>query len=126
MYKITGRIILILLAASLVAGALYLLVNGVGGQPGLLSSLDRRGGPDGGFRNANRQAAPNGILAQGVSNLTFRPDFDGRGSRDRFSLGRGLMGVFSDLLAITLITALVVLVSGALKKALRRSPKRTT
>ena len=76
MFKITGRIVLILLAASLVAGVLYLLVNGAGGQPGLLGSLDRRAGFNGGFRvAANRQANIGSFLAQGVSNLGLRSDF---------------------------------------------------
>jgi len=126
MFKITGRIVLILIAAGLVAGGLYLLVNGAAGQPGLLSSLDRRGRFGGGLRStANRPAAPGAFLAQGVSNLTLRSDFGAGGFRERISLGRGLAGLVSDLIIVTLITALVVLVHGAIKKALSRPPVET-
>jgi hypothetical protein len=126
MFKITGRIVLILIAASLVAGVLYLLVNGVAGQPGLLSSLDRRGGFGGGLRGAaNEQPASRVFLAQGVSNLTLRSDFGAGGFRERISLGRGLAGVVSNLIIVTLITVLVVLVHGAIKKALGRPLVKT-
>ena len=121
MFKITGRIVLILLAASLVAGALYLLVNGAGGQPGLLSSLDYRGG----FRGANRQASVGTILLQGVLNPGFRPSFIDGGFRNRFSLVRAFSGVISDLIIVTLITVVVVLLHGALKKGLHRPPAKT-
>ena len=126
MFKITGRIVLILIAASLVAGVLYLLVNGAAEQPGLFSSLDRRGRFGGGFRGvANGQTIPGAFLAQGVSNLGLRSDLEAGGFRDRISLGRGLAGVVSDLIIVALITALVVLVHGAIKKALNRSPVKT-
>ena len=126
MFKITGRIVLILLAASLVAGALYLMVNRAVGQPGLLSSLDRRGRLDGGIRVVpNGQVTPGALLAQGVSNLVFRSAFGDGGFRNRFSLGRGLSSVVSDLIVVTLITVLVVLVHSAIKKALCRSPVKT-
>jgi hypothetical protein len=121
MFKITGRIILILLAASLVAGALYFLVNGTGGQPGLLSSLDYRGG----FRGANRQASVGTLLLQGLLNPGFRPDFGDSGFRSRFSVVRAFSGVISDLIIVTLITVVVVLLHGAFKKGLRRPPEKS-
>ncbi len=124
MFKITGRIVLILLAASLVAGALYLLVNGVSGQPGLLGSLDRRGGFNDGIRGG-RQTNVAGLLIQGVPGLDVRSDFGGGGFRgDRFSLGRGISGVVADLITIALITLLVVLIHGAVKKALALRRRR--
>jgi len=126
MFKITGRIVLILLAGSLVAVVLYLLVNGAAGQPGLLGNLDRRGGFDGGFRIvANRQADPGAFLAQGISILGLRSNFNERGLGGRYSLSRGLSDVLGDLIAVTLITALVVLLHKPIKKALRRPPQRT-
>ena len=117
---------MILIVASLVAGVLYLLVNGAAGRPGLLSSLDRRGRFGGGLRGvSNGQTAPGAFLAQGVSNLVLRSDFGAGGFHDRVSLGRGLAGVISDLVIVTLITALVVLVHGAIKKTLGRPPVKT-
>ena len=121
MFKITGRIVLILLAASLVAGALYLLVNGAGGQPGLLSGLDYRGG----FRGGNRQASVGTLLLQGVLDPGFRPNFGDGGFRNRFSVVRAFSGVASDLIIVTLITVVVVLLHGALKKGLHRPPAKT-
>jgi len=125
MFKITGRIFLILLAASLVAGALYLLVNGAGGHAGLLSGLDRRGGFGGGFRVANRQATVGGFLAQGVSDLGLRSNFGDGGFRNRSSLWGGLSGVFGDLIIVTLITVLVVTLHRVIKKAFRYTPAKT-
>jgi hypothetical protein len=126
MFKITGRIILILLAAGLVSGALYLLVNGAAGQPGLLANLDGRGRFEGGLRvAANRQAAPGSFLSQGVSSLPFRANFGDGGFRSRFSAGRGLAGLFGDLIIVTLITGLVVLIHGVIKKALSHPPAKT-
>ena len=125
MFKITGRIVLILLAASLVAGALYLLVNGAGGQPGLLSGLDRRGGLGGGFRIANRQASVGTLLLQGVLDPGFRPNFGDGGLRNRFSVVRAFSGVISDLIIVTLITAVVGVLHSVFKKAIRRPPANT-
>ena len=123
MFKITGRIVLILLVASLVSGMLYLLVNGINGKPGLLGGLDRRGG----FRlAANGRATPGSILAQGVSSLAFRSNFGERGFSSRSSLGRGLSGVVVDLVVVTLITCLVVVIHAAFKKALGRPSAKIT
>jgi len=117
---------LILLAAYLVSGVLYLLVNGAAGQPGLLANLDRRGGFDGGFRRtANGQANLGSFLAQGIPGLGSRTDFGGGGFRNRFSFGRAFSGVVSDLMIVFLITALVVLVHGSIKKALSHPPRNT-
>ena len=119
MFKNTGRIVLILIAAGLVAGVLYLLVNGTAGQPGLLSNFDRRGRFGGGLKGAaNGQADAGAFLTQGVSDLTLRSDFGAGGFRGRISLGRGLEGVVSDLIIVTLITAPFVLVHGAIKRCL--------
>ena len=124
MFKITGRIVLILLAACLVSGVLYLLVNGVAGQPGLLAGLDRRGGFDGGFRRtADGQANLSIFLTQGIPGLGVRTNFGDGGLRNRFSLGRAFSGVVSDLIIVTLITALVVLVHTSLKKVLGHPPR---
>jgi hypothetical protein len=125
MFKITGRIVVILLAACLVSGVLYLLVNGAAGQPGLLAGLDRRGGFEGGFRvAANRQANLATVFAQGVSNLGLRSGFGGDGFRNRFSLGRGFSSVIGDLIIVALITVLVVLLHGLIKKALSHPPAK--
>jgi hypothetical protein len=126
MFKITGRIVLILLAASLVSGMLYWLVNGTAGQPGLLASLDRRGGFGSGFRRtANGQSNLSSVLTQGVSSLAFRAtNFSDGGFRNRLSLARGLSGVVGDLIVVALITVLVVLVHGVIKKALSHPPEK--
>jgi hypothetical protein len=125
-FKITGRIVLILLIACLVSGALYLLVNGVAGQPGLLTGLDRRNGFGGGFRRtANGQANLGSFLTQGIAGLGSRTDFGDGGFRNRFSLGRAFSGVVSDLIIVSLITALVVLIHGSIKKALSHPPRNT-
>jgi hypothetical protein len=126
MFKITGRIILILLVASLISGVLYILVNGVAGQPGLLAGLDRRGRFDSGVKfAANQPATPGSFLAQGVSSLTLRSNFGDSGFRNRFSAGRGLAGLFGDLIIVTLLTVLVVFVHGVIKKAFSRPPAKT-
>jgi hypothetical protein len=126
MFKITGRIVLILLAACLVSGMLYLLVNGAAGQPGLLANLDRRNGFDGGFRRtANGQANLGSFLTQGIPGLGSRTNFGDGGSRNRFSLGRAFSGLVSDVIIVSLITALVILVHGWIKKALSHPPRNT-
>jgi hypothetical protein len=124
-FKITGRIVLILLAACLVSGVLYLLVNGAAGQPGLLSSLDRRVGFDGGIRrNGSGQANLGNILTQGLPGQASRTNFGDGGGRNRFSLGRGLSGVIGDFIIVALITVVVVLLHGGIKKALSRPPAK--
>jgi hypothetical protein len=126
MFKITGRIVLILLTACLVSGVLYVLVNGAAGQPGLLAGLDRRGGFDGGFRRtANGQVNLGSFLTQGIPGLGSRTNFGDGGFRNRFSLGRAFSGVVSDLIIVSLITALFVLVHGVIKKALSHPPEKT-
>jgi hypothetical protein len=126
MFKITGRIVLILLAACLVSGLLYLLVNGAAGQPGLLAGLDRRSGFDGGFRRAfNGQANLSSFLTQGIPGLGSRANFGDGGFRNRFSFGRAFSGVASDLIIVSLITALVVVVHASIKKALSHPPHNT-
>jgi hypothetical protein len=55
----------------------------------------------------------------------LRTNFGDGGFRNRFSAGRGLAGVVGDLIIITLITALVVLVHGVIKKALSHPPVKT-
>jgi len=125
MFKITGRIVVILLAACLVSGMLYLLVNGVAGQPGLLAGLDRRGGFEGGLRvAANRPANLANFFAQGVSDLGLRSGFAGGDFRNRFSLTRGFSSVIGDLIIVALITVLVVLLHGVIKKALSHPPAK--
>jgi hypothetical protein len=126
MFKITGRIVLILLAACLVSGVLYFLVNGAAGQPGLLAGLDRRNGFDGGFRRtANGQANLSSFLTQGIPGLGSRTNFGDGGFRNRFSLGRAFSGVVSDLIIVSLITALVVVIHGSIKRVLSHPPRNT-
>jgi hypothetical protein len=126
MFKITGRIVLILLAACLVSGVLYLLVNGTAGQPGLLSSLDRGGGFDRGFRlTGNPLANAGSLLVQTVTSPLFRSNFGDGGFRNRYSLWRGLSSVIGDLMIVALITVLVVLVHGVIKKALSHPPEKS-
>jgi hypothetical protein len=103
MFKIIGRILVILLVAVIVAGGLYALV-----QNGSASSTTLA--PDRQFtsRNTNGVSAP--------------PD----GSREHesegeFSLGRGLGGVLGTLLKMGIVTLLVFLV----QKMLAKSPRQT-
>ena len=89
MFKIIGRILVILLAAALVAGGLYDLV-----QNGSTSSTAFA--PDRQFVSRNTNGT-----------LTPPTQFRDRESEGGFSLGRGLGGMLVTALQIGVITAIV-------------------
>ena len=103
MFKIIGRIIVILLVAALVAGGLYALVQN-GSTNGTAFASGRQ------FQSRN-------------TNGTFvsRDQFGERGGEGGFSLGRGLGGTLVTLLEIGAITLIVIQV----QKVLAKSPRRT-
>jgi hypothetical protein len=102
MFKIIGRIIVILLVAALVAGGLYALV-----QNGSTNST---------------AVAPSRQFQSSGTNGTFAPreQFGDRGGEDRFSLGRGVGGTLVTFLEISLITFIVIQV----QKVLAKSPQK--
>jgi len=106
MFKIIGRILIILLVIGLVTGGLYALIQSS-------SANSSTAAPDPRFENqptGQRQAPPGGFRERG--------DHGGEGE---FSLGRGLGGVFGTLLKIGVVTLLVLLV----QKLLSKSPRST-
>lgn len=106
MFKIIGRILLILLAAGMVAGGTYLLMNSSSGQSFLQNM------PGEGHGRGERFEAP-------PADGSFVPDaggaldgealsgrgFEGRGMEGRVDFSGGLVGIAESLLLITLITA---------------------
>jgi hypothetical protein len=101
--KTLGRIIIILVATALVAGAIYMIVNAAG--TGTASGFEPQGG----------QFQPGGNLPNGT-----RPDFEG-GRMERGERGEGgsWIGVFGNLGVIALIVAVIVVLQKLFK------PKRT-
>lgn len=104
MFKIIGRILVILLVTALVAGGLYALV-----QSGSSTSTA--------FASA-RQFQSSG--ANGT--LVPREQFGERGGEGRFSLGRGLAGTLVTLLEIGVIALIVIQVQKVLAKPPRQTP----
>ena len=108
MLRIIGRILVILLVSSLIAGGIYLIVQqnhsalGIGdGQPGF----------EGRLRNNfewidNGSELPQESIASNARLSHFRGgDHDLEGG---VSIGRGLMGITRNLIVFSLITLLVV------------------
>ena len=104
MFKIIGRILVILLVAALVAGGLYALVQN-------------------GSTN-NTAFASTRQFQSGGTNGTFVPreQFGERGGEGRFSLGRGLVGTLVTLLEIGVIAFIVIQVQKVLAKPPRQTP----
>jgi hypothetical protein len=98
MFKIIGRILVILLVAALVAGGLYAFVQN-GSTSNTAFTPDRQFAS----RNTTGTSAP--------------PDrFRERESEGEFSLGRGLGGMLVTLLKIGVIAVIVLLAQKALAK----------
>jgi hypothetical protein len=116
MLRTIGRIAIILLAAALIAGGLYLLVNRTA-QTGLANA---RGG-----RLENRAGVTQGSNAnldrQGNRGATFRPGGRGEGdSRFGFNPQHGLLDAAGKVTVVAVVIALVVLA----QKLLGKSPGR--
>jgi hypothetical protein len=94
--KISSQIILILLVAGIICGALYVIV-----QSGLLPT--RGGRPEGGAGPAQFQGSARPPRSE------FGGERDG-GEHGGISLGRGFVGMFGSLIKIAVITVLVLLV----------------
>ncbi len=103
MFKIIGRILVILLVAAIVAGGLYALI-----QNGITNSIAFAPG---------RQFQSGDTHGTSVS----RDQFSERDGGGRFSLGRGMGGVWLTLLEIGAITLIVIQV----QKVLAKSPRQT-
>ncbi len=102
---VIGQVVLVLLAAAVVIGALYLAVqNNVITAP--VRGGERERFEPGGFED--RPAPPEGF--------EMRPDFDEHG-RGGASLGRGMAGVLGTLFKLTLITLLVLGVKALVSRA---------
>lgn len=106
--KIIGRTLVLLLAAAIVLAGVNAL-----NSAGVLSSVPGGGPPEGGFQpNSAAQ-----ISTDGTSSTTTRPAFQ-RGEGDHESEGFSLTGlttVAKNLGQISLIVAVIVLVTRALK-----------
>ncbi len=109
-FRVIGQIVLVLLAAAVVIGALYLAVqNNVITAPVRGGSDGERFEP-GGFEG--RLAPPEGFEVRPEGG---RPDFDEHG-RGGASLGRGMAGVLGTLLKLTIVTLLVLGVKALVTK----------
>ena len=106
------RIIIILLAAVIVSGALYLTIE----NTSVIS--DASGFPEGGSEFGERPEMP----ADDVSNLPERSD--GGGDHHAASLSRGLSGVGIALAKITGITLFVLLAQGLFTQLKRCWPAK--
>ena len=119
MLKTIGKVLVILLVAGLLAGGLYVLVQN--------SSLASGGGFSGREFGENRVRPEN--LAEGASvpgaptdgRFANRPERGFRSERehDEFSLGRGLAGMFGQVIKIAVVTGMILL---AQKLFSRRAP----
>lgn len=100
MFKMIGRILIILLVAAIVAGGIYLLVqNGSSNNTAFAPDRQFQGRTFGGTSNGNF-ASPDG--------------FRGRDHEGQFSIGRGIGGLFGTTLKISVIVLLVLLVQNGL------------
>ena len=117
MVKIVFRIIMILAAAGLVTGGLFLYVNNTGASQGILAEGGRRQGfeqpriaPEGGAGRPMR-----GGMLEGFAGPGGHGGFEGRG--DAFGGGSilGLAGVLAQAGKIGLVTVLVVGIQAVIK-----------
>jgi hypothetical protein len=137
MLKTILRIILILLAAGLISGGLYLLVNsssqltvglplqsesGVRGQ--LPSGEYENQSPAGEFTNhsPSDRSFGQGFEGQGFPGAGDDGFFDGRGGRerDKFNPSLALTGVLKNLGVIALVTFIVVVIQKIWHKIFRK------
>lgn len=100
MFKIIGRILIILLVTAIVAGGIYLLVQNGSSNSTAFTPNNQFGG-----RTFDRN--PSGNLAPPAG-------FRERGHDGEFSIGHGIGGLFGTLLKIGVIVALVLLVQNGL------------
>jgi hypothetical protein len=122
MFKIIGRIIVIVLVSSLIAGGLYLIVQR---NPSALGIGDRQAGFEGRL-DRNFEHLNNGSpLSQPSSRSATQPKHFRDGDRDfggGTSLGRGLLGIIRNLLVFSVITLLVVGIQKLFSRLNRKRP----
>ena len=124
MFKIIGRILVILLVSGLIAGGLYLIV---GHNPSALDVGDRPAGFEGGLRRNFEQINKSSTLPQTPTGSSGRRahfegeehDFDGG-----LSMGRGFLGITRSLIVFSVITLLVVGIQKVVSHVNRRLPVR--
>lgn len=122
MFKIIGRILVILLVSGLIAGGLYLIVQR---NPSALGTGDRQAGFEGGLRRNfeqrnNGSALPLTSTGNNSRSARFREgdhDFEGG-----LSMGRGFLGITRNLIVFSIIILLVV----GLQKLFSRASRRRT
>jgi hypothetical protein len=124
MFKILGRILVILLISGLIAGGVYLAVQH---NPAAFGNADRRAGFESRLNNNFTQVSRGSTLSQLATGTSGRParfrsrdgDFEGG-----LSVGRGLLGVIRNLVVFSLITLLVITIQKAFSRISRKQPVR--
>jgi hypothetical protein len=124
MFKIIGRMIVILLASGLIACGLYLIVQH---NPSALGIGKQQAGFEGRLGRNFEQVNTGSTLSQASAGTVSRParfrdsehDFGGR-----LSLGRGLLGILRNLLIFSLITLLVIGIQKLFTQVNRKRPVR--
>jgi hypothetical protein len=121
MLKTIGKVLAILLVAGLLAAGIYALVQNsslasAGGFPGREFG-ENRVRPE----NLNQGASPNTPGSPTDGSFASRPErgFRGEHEHGEFSLGRGLAGMFGQIIKIAVITGIILL---AQKLLSRRAP----
>jgi hypothetical protein len=124
MFKIIGRILIILLVSDLIAGGFFLIVQH---NPSALGIGGRQAGFEGRLRRNFEQVNNGSVLSQASNGSATRPARFRDGDRDfggRVSIGHGLLGVTRNLLVFGSITLLVVSLQKLITRVTRKRPAR--
>ncbi len=118
MFKIIGRILVILLVSGLIAGGLYLVVQR---NPSVLGTGDRPTAFEGGLRENFEQINNGSTLPQASTGSSDRPEHFKDGD---LSIGRGFLGITRSLIVFSVITLLVVGIQKLFSLFNRKRPVR--